>query len=502
MTSALLGMVLVIATAGLVYELSMAAVASYVLGDSVRQFSLVIGVYLSALGLGAYLSRYIERDLALAFIQVELGTALLGGLSAPALFIAFSFGASFELLLLLVVTVVGTLVGIELPLLMRILESQLSFKDLIARALTFDYAGALLGSIGFSLYLVPKLGLVQTSIVCGLLNALVGLGSTWLLRKVSLNSDRQIMKVRLSAATVIVLLLAASALAPRLVAQGEERLLGGSGLTQDSAYQHIAVIHRDGALELYLNGHLQFSSRDECRYHEALVHPVMSLSPAPRNVFIGGGGDGLALREVLKWDSVQSVTLVDLDPAMTHLARTNPDLLRLNHGSLLDRRVVVRNEDAFQWVEKDPQKYDVLILDFPDPTTFGVGKLFTTTFYSRLHRIMTDNATIAVQSTSPFASNRSYWSIEETLAASGFRTAPLRVYLPSFGDWGYVLAKSKPFAPIFVLPSSVRLLCLSNSNLNALSAFPSDASRTQSAVNRLDNQLLVQVYLEESARFD
>src|SRR5687768_17678917 len=156
-------MVLVIATAGLVYELVMAAVASYVLGDSVKQFSIVIGVYLSALGLGAYLSRFVTSRLALTFVDVELSAALLGGLSAPGLFLAFSFTNAFRLVLYSIVLLVGVLVGLELPLLIRILRQRLAFEELIAKALTYDYAGALIGSLAFSLLLVPTIGLVHTS---------------------------------------------------------------------------------------------------------------------------------------------------------------------------------------------------------------------------------------------------------------------------------------------------------------------------------------------------
>ncbi|MGC4070298.1 MAG: hypothetical protein QM784_37675 [Polyangiaceae bacterium] len=280
----LLAMVLVIATAGLVYELGMASVASYVRGDSIRQFFIVIGVYLSALGFGAYLSRFIDRKLAISFVQVELGTALVGGLSAPILFVAFSYGATFELLLLLVVTTVGTLVGIELPLLMRILERQMTFKDLVARALTYDYAGALLGSLGFSLFLVPKLGLARSSIVCGILNAFVGLVATWFLVDPQENANRHMARARVISIATVLLLGGVYCCAPRIVAYGESRLLGPVTTIIDTPYQRISLIEREGADELYLNGHLQFSSRDECRYHEALVHTAMALSPHPERV--------------------------------------------------------------------------------------------------------------------------------------------------------------------------------------------------------------------------
>jgi spermidine synthase len=495
-------MILVIATAGLVYELGMAAVASYVLGDSVRQFSIVIGVYLSALGLGAYLSRFVVNNLAIAFINVELSTALLGGLSAPGLFIAFSLGASFELLLLVVVTAVGTLVGIELPLLMRILEHRLPFKDLVSRSLSYDYAGALLGSLGFSLYFVPQLGLVQTSVICGLLNAVVGLISTFLLREPTCDRTNSIRNVRFLAIFVIVFLVTATFIAPRLVSYCETRSYGARTKTLESPYQHIALVNRGETVELYLNGHLQFSSRDECRYHEALVHPIMSEAPNPRHVFIGGGGDGLALREVLKWPQVESVTLVDLDPVITHIAKTDAVFLRLNHNSLSDQRVRIINEDAFQWVEKDHKVYDVVILDFPDPTTYGVGKLFSTVFYSRIRKMISPHGALIVQSTSPLVSNLSFWSIRQTLISVGFSTLPLRVYLPSFGDWGFVLAKFSPFKLGFQIPEAVHLECLKQTQLELLTYFPVDTRLRFSNINSLNSQSLVHQYLDEASRFD
>jgi spermidine synthase len=495
-------MVLAIATAGLVYELGMAAVASYVLGDSVRQFSIVIGAYLSALGFGAYLSRYVERDLAATFVNVELSAALVGGLSSPGLFVVFSLGASFQVLLIVVVVAVGTLVGIELPLLMRILESRLSFKDLVAHALTYDYAGALLGSLGFSLYLVPRFGLVQTSVVCGLLNAAVALAATWLLFGNDTQDRRRLRIARWSACGVVLTLFVTFLLAPKWVSLAESRSYGHVQHAEDTAYQRIMLTQREGALELYLNGHLQFSSRDECRYHEALVHPALALVPHARKILVGGGGDGLALREILKWPSIERVLLVDLDPAMTDLARSQPLLANLNRHSLDDPRVTVENDDAFRWIEHDTDTYDAIILDFPDPTTYGVGKLFTTTFYARLRPRLSPNGILMVQATSPFLSPGSYWSIERTIAAVGYHTQPIRVFLPSFGDWGFVLAKSSPPQLIAEIPQEVTLNCLDKAALSRLTEFPHDSFPGQVVVNRLANQTLVHTYLDEAKRLD
>src|SRR5215831_6919258 len=195
--------VFIIAICGLVYELLAGTLASYVLGDSVTQFSLVIGIYLSALGVGAWLSRFVDQGLARCFIEVELGVALLGGVSAPLLFRSSEYATFFHLLLYCVVFGIGILVGLELPLLMRIVKDQLEFKELVSRVLTFDYIGALVASLLFPLFLVPKLGLIRTSLVFGMLNACVGLWGTWLLRPLL---HGKVTALRLRSVLVLVLL--------------------------------------------------------------------------------------------------------------------------------------------------------------------------------------------------------------------------------------------------------------------------------------------------------
>ncbi|RYE79520.1 MAG: polyamine aminopropyltransferase, partial [Myxococcales bacterium] len=307
--------VFLIATAGLVYELVAGAVASYVLGDSVTQFSLVIGLYLSALGLGAYASRYLERDVGLRFVDIELATALIGGVSAPLLLFAFARGGgSFHLVLWGTVLTTGTLVGLELPLLMRLLRDQVAFKDLIATALLFDYLGALVASVLFALVLVPSVGLVRTSLLAGLLNALVGLGSTWLLES---ETPGALRRARWRAGAVALVLLGLLSQAERLTHAAEVALYADPVLyARQSAYQRIVVTQGRAGIALHLNNNLQFAAADEHRYHEALVHPVMAAAaPSTHRVFIAGGGDGLAAREVLRYPDVERVLLVDLDPA-------------------------------------------------------------------------------------------------------------------------------------------------------------------------------------------
>lgn len=506
----LLVMVLLIAAAGLVYELSIAAVASYLLGDSVQQFSLIIGVYLSALGLGAYLSKFIEEDLAGAFVNVELSAAILGGLSAPGLFLAFSFTGSFQLVLYCTVILVGTLVGLELPLLIRILERHVVFKDLIAQSLTFDYAGALLGSLGFSLFLIPQLGLTRASIVCGALNALIGLLSTWVLPRLTKAPAKTFWAARVRSAVVLCGLLGAIPFANDVLAYSEQMIYPGRVLYREqSTYQRIVLAEgaRENQFELFLNGNLQFSSQDEVRYHEALVHPAFLETPSPRRVLIGGGGDGLAAREVLRWSSVEKVVLVDLDPQMTALSDSYPPLNELNRASLKDPRVRIVNQDAMQFLrETQEDPFDIALLDFPDPSNYAVGKLYSTSFYRFLRKHLAETGTAVVQASSPLLARKTFWCTVATLDAAGFQTRPYHTLVPSFGEWGFVLAKRSPFsAPLdnmLVSPSPgdravPPFETLNPESLRDMFTFPADMARLPTDTNTLGTQRLVQYYLSE-----
>ncbi|HQZ57330.1 MAG TPA: polyamine aminopropyltransferase, partial [Ottowia sp.] len=383
---ALLASVFVVAACGLLYELSAGAIASYVLGDSVLQFSTVIGSYLFAMGVGSWLSRYFERQLPAHFLRIELLIALAGGLLPVALFLVNAWApASFRVVLYGLVLVVGTLVGLEIPLVMRILRRDVQLKELVSQVLTFDYLGALAVSLAFPLLLVPQLGMVRTGLLFGLLNAAVAAWALWLFRH-ELRGLRA--HVAACAATLGVLMLA-WAWADRVTTLAEDRLYADRVVfAQTTPYQRIVVTHAPGAgrpgHRLFLNGNLQFAERDEYRYHEALAHPAMAAHGAPRRVAVLGGGDGMAVREILKYPSVEQVTLVELDPAMTELFTRNPQLAALNGHALTSPKVRVVNADAFRWLDETSETFDVVVVDFPDPTNFSIGKLYTLSFYALL----------------------------------------------------------------------------------------------------------------------
>lgn len=490
--------VLVIATCGLIYELIVGTLASYLLGDSITQFSTVIGVYLFALGIGAWLSRFIDKGVPQRFVEIELAVAVAGGISAPFLFATFSAGASFRVTLYSLVLVIGTLVGLEIPLLMRIMKEQLQFKDLVSRVLTFDYLGSLFASLLFPIVLVPRLGLVRTSLVFGLLNALVGLWSTWLLAPVL----GGVTRLRVKAVLVSVLLVIGIGFSDTMTSFFEEQLFADEVVhAQSTPYQRIVVTRSHRGFSLFLNGNLQFSSVDEYRYHEALVHPAMQAAPRQAQVLILGGGDGLAAREVLRWGAaVERITLVDLDGAMTKLGTESEELATLNERALTHPKVTVVNDDAMQWLARSGERFDVVVVDFPDPNNFSLGKLYTTRFYALLDAHLADEGVAVIQSTSPLFARRSFWCIDATLKATGFSTRPYHAWVPSFGEWGYVLAGRGPLEARRPLPDGLKFL--TDETLPTLFHFPKDMAPVPAEVNRLNNQVLVHYYEAEWRRWN
>jgi len=495
--------VIIIATCGLIYELLAGTLSSYVLGDSVTQFSFIIGIYLSAMGVGSWLSKYIDKNIAEKFIDVELAVAVIGGFSAPLLFLTFAHVSYFQIVLYTMVFLIGVLVGLEIPLLMRILKDELDFKTLVSRVLALDYVGALVASLLFPIFLVPKLGLNRTSLLFGMLNAGVAVWATWLLES---RLKKNVNVFRIKGAVIILLLLIAFIKADRLTTLAEDALFVDNIIyAKSSSYQRIVVTKGKTGYALFLNGNLQFNSFDEYRYHEALVHPAFAAyNGEPKRVLVLGGGDGLALREILKYKSVESVQLVDLDPAMTGLSKALPALAELNHHSFDDPRVSVANADAFVWLDNTAiEPFDIAIVDFPDPNNFALGKLYTTRFYNLLKQKLTPDAAVVIQCTSPLIARNSYWSIVKTLEAVGFIVKPYQTTVPSFGLWGYALAKQQPF-DIPTQPPNVELKFLNVSSFASMFEFPTDMKMPDEEIeiNRLDNQALVRYYETEWRRFE
>ncbi|HEY4980277.1 MAG TPA: polyamine aminopropyltransferase [Candidatus Acidoferrum sp.] len=441
------------------------------------------------MGLGSALSRYVNKGLVQRFIWIELILGVVGGFSSSALMLTFAFTQGFQLALYALVIVMGVLVGLEIPLLMRIVQDRYSFRDVIAHVLTFDYLGALGASLLFPILLVPHLGLVRSALFFGMINSGVALWSTYLFAPQLM--DRR--SLRAACLLVICVLGVGIAKAKQITATAEDNIYADEIIfARDTRYQHIVLTRFKDDLRLFLNSHLQFSSRDEYRYHEALVHPGLSAIAIPRTVLVLGGGDGLAVREILKYPQIEKITLVDLDPEMTRLFSTQAMLTNLNQKSLLSSRLQVINADAFPWVDESQEIFDFIVIDFPDPTNYALGKLYTTAFYRAVARHLSAQGFMVVQSTSPMFARDSFWCIAETLHQAGLQTFPYHVYVPSFGEWGFVLAGTHGYAPPKELPAGLKFLNVPGIPL--LFQFPPDMGPLPMPANQLNTQVLVRTY--------
>lgn len=488
----------IIAICGLVYELLAGTISSYLLGDSVFQFSLVIGVFLAAMGVGAWLSRFVENQLVEAFILVQCGIAITGGFSAALLFFAFSHINNYQSLLFLLCLVVGTLVGFEIPVVIRILKAYRVLRLNVSNVLSADYIGALIASLLFPLVLVPQLGLLRTSFLFGLLNCFVaGLG--FYVFYTSLSRPKYLLA---SIASASLLLVTGLAFSTNLTGFFQSRLYSGEIIHNiTTPYQNI-VITRDGpSISLFINGHLQFNSLDEYRYHEALVHPAMALSRLKRNVLVLGGGDGMAVREILRYPQVESIVLVDLDKTITDFFRNNQVLSQLNMGALQDRRVKIVNLDAWKFIDNDRQFYDVIIVDLPDPHSLAISKLYSREFYAMLAQHLGAEGILITQATSPLFAREAFWCIHDTIQETAspisrddvLHTLPYHIYVPSFGEWGFVMASARNLDwASLQLPANLQYL--NNATLQAMLVFPPDMATTETNINSIATHSLVKYY--------
>ena len=495
MVGFLLVSVFLVATCGLVYELIAGALASYLLGDSILQFSTIIGTYLFAMGVGSYLAKYVRKGLLTVFVQVQIVIGLLGGASAALLFLVFSYGIGFRPVLYGLIFVIGMLVGLEIPLILRVLKEHLPFRDLVSQVLALDYVGALAASVRFPLFMVPYLGLIRTSFLFGCINVAVALAFAFRFQQ----------EGRWNALIVqgfaVLVFNAAGLVGTNYITQWAEDGLYPAPviLTEQTPYQRIAVTSDRFETRLYLNGNLQFSTFDEYRYHEGLVVPALMAHPAPKRILVLGGGDGLAARLLLKDPRIESITLVELDKQIISLFRDHQELARLNEGALSSAKVTVVENDAFRWLEQEKGEFDLAFVDFPDPSNYAVGKLYTDHFYRRLVEHLNPGGLFVVQSSSPLAARRTYWSVVTTVESIGWKVRPYHVYVPSFGEWGFLLASREPVKFDGPLPFPTRFL--NADNIEGLFSFPNDMARLPVEVNRIFDQVLVRYFQQDWSQF-
>lgn len=491
----------IVSICGIVYQVLYGAAGSYLFGDSVLFYCITIGLFLMAMGIGAAISERIKKFLVARFIQAEYMIALIGGLSIFGLFFMLSYfdAGIAQLYLYIVISLTGFFTGLELPILIRRVEDvRGDISKSTARVLFFDYAGSLIGSVGFALLLRPMLGLINTAFFIAIINAVVAFIVSIRFRK---EINHPILH-KVVGGLIIIFLIFGFFFGEGYANSFEQKLYSDPIIySEETEYQKIILTKEPDDVRLYLNGQLQFSESDEFRYHEALIHVPMSLANVKANVLILGAGDGLAVRELLKYDEVEQISVVDLDPKMTELAKTHPDLLRLNKDSLSSDKVKIVHKDAFNYLMDTKEIYNVIISDLPDPNNEALNKLYTKEFFSLLRNHLTPGGMASIQSTSPLFATEAFWTINHTVEATGLFAKSYHLDVPSFGNWGFVLASREPIKTENI-DVQVETKYLTNEIAETLFHFgkdidkeiAQDGKKFELSVNSLNRPVLVQLY--------
>lgn len=479
----------------IVYELLIATTVSYFLGDSIKYFSLTIGIYMAAMGIGSFISQYIDKALLRKFIIAELSLGLIGGISIPGLYLAYAYTNAFIPFYILFTAVIGFLIGLEIPFLTRLMQNYNPLKFNIANILSFDYLGALIATVSFPFFLLPFFGLYQSSLIFGLINMSICFVVLWVFANEIETGINKLTTITVILATIIAGMIVFSG---HFLKHWDQRLYDDRVIfSKQSKYQRIILTkHRDD-IRLFLNGNLQFSSIDEHRYHEALIHVPVSLHHKPiRRILLLGAGDGLAVRELLKYLAIEEIILVDLDESMIQLAKENPYLTKINRQSFKSSKVKIVVSDAFTYLTENEKLFDFIISDLPDPNNSALARLYSRQFYQLIRNNLSEDGIFVTQATSPYFVTEAFWSIVKTIGSAGFENLyPYHAQVPSFGDWGFVLAANQT-KDILNPKIVVKTKFLDHNNFASLFIFEKDVLAGDVKVNRLDQPILLNYYLK------
>jgi spermidine synthase len=493
-TGALIVSVFIAGFCAIIYELLIGTTSSYFLGDSVKQFSLTIGIYMASMGVGSFFSRMISDHLLLEkFIAIEILLGLLGGISVPALYFAFAYTNSYQAVMIVFTIAIGVLIGLEIPFLARIMEQFYTLKVNLSNILSIDYFGALIATLIFPFFLLPFVGTFRSSLVFGLINMLIGFLILFTFAEKINISRKKILwgwNISIFLLILVLLFLSGSLLETWTNNLYQDRVI----LSKESKYQNIVLTKNKKDIRLYLNGNLQFSSIDEYRYHEPLVHIPLSFSKQGI-VLILGGGDGIAVREVLKYPGIKKIVLVDLDPAITDIATKNQHILAINENSLKHPKVSIHNQDAYTFLLKNRSAFNVIISDLPDPSNTSLTRLYSREFYKLIRLNLSHDGIFVTQATSPFYAKKAFWCIKNTVASAGFQSViPYHVSVPAFGEWGFVLASDRKLI-LDEIKIQVPTKYLENQTLKKLFFFEKDLRETEVSISSLDKPLILTHYL-------
>lgn len=423
---------------GIVAEYLLSTLATYFLGDSIFQWTMIVSTMMFTMGVGSRISKFFTTNLLVKFLTLEFILSLTVAFAPIIVYTLSAYTDSLAVFIYGFSMLIGTLIGMEIPLVTRINGEYEELKTNISNVLEKDYYGSLLGGVFFAFVGIPFLGLSYTPFLLGFVNFAVAILVFFYLNNLIAPKPKRLFNM--SGLGIFILLVAGVIFADPIIKYGEQKkYLDKVVYAKQSKYQRIVMTQWKDEYWLYLNGNLQLSTIDEVMYHEPLVHPAMALHPNPQKVLVLGGGDGCAVREILKYPTVQKVSLVDLDPAMTHLGLEHPVWTAQNGHALKDPKVEVINEDGFSFLANQKKFYDVIIVDLPDPKTVELNRLYSQEFYQIAHKHLRPNGVLITQAGSPYFATRAFNCIFETMKAADFKTVALHNQILSLGEWGWVL---------------------------------------------------------------
>ena len=485
--------------AGVVAEYILATLASYFLPDATVQWTMIISIMLFSMGIGSRLSKYLVNDLLDKFVFIEFALSLLVSFSASIVFVSAGRTIYFGIIIYALSIMIGLLIGMEIPLVTRINERYEELRLNIANVMSWDYIGSLFGGIFFVFIGMPYLGMDYTPFTLGLLNFLVA--SVIVFRLGDSLKHKKLLKVAFVLVLAIISL--GSYFSKEIIMFGEQKNYKDKIVhVSQSRYQKIVITEKEGYFWLFINGNQQLSSFDEWLYHEPLVHPAMQIVGTKKDILIMGGGDGCAVKEVLKYKEVESITVVDLDSTMINLSRKHPALLAMNQGSFEDEKVQIHYQDAFLFNEHTDKKYDLIIVDLPDPRAIDINKLYTRQFYEKLHKLLTASGILITQAGSPYFATKAFYCIEKTFQSAGFNTLPLHNQVLTMGEWGWIIGskqlskKQMKHKLAHADLSNLNLRWMTNSSLQLVCSFGKPLGDTSGIqVNTLSHPVLPSYYI-------
>ena len=492
---------------GIVAEYILSTLATYFIGNSVFQWTMIVSLMLFCMGLGSRFSKSIKKNLIRNFLILEIALSLLVAFSSIVVYTVAAYDSYYDLLIYGLSMLLGLLIGLEIPLVMRINETYEDLKTNVSSILEKDYYGSLLGGMFFAFIGLPILGLTYTPFVLGLVNFLVALIVYFKFKEKLVKKQKITLNAYLVLGGLSILL--GLYFTQPIIQWGEQTKYKDKVVyAKQSKYQKIVLTQWKNDFWLYLNGNLQFCSIDEAMYHEPLVHPVMQLQGHAQDILILGGGDGCAVRELLKYPSVKSITMVDLDPAMTDLGKNHTVLKSLNKNSMQSDKLTIVNADAYNFLEKNRTDfYDVIIADLPDPRSVELGRMYSQEFYSICNRKLRPNGYIITQAGSPYFATKAFLCIDKTMQAAGFSTLAMHNQIISMGEWGWILGSKKDTSSESLKErflklnfNSVKTRWLQEESLALLSSFGKKSfflkEHDSILVNKIHQPKLYQYYLK------